>query len=468
MRTTGRLRMARRGAVVGSPRRALTAFLVVAVLALVVVSAGAAVISQRIARDNALAEAQRSAERMAEFLVAPVLDDALAGVPGRWEELDRRMDNRLEDRSIKAVFIWSDKGEVLYSSDDQLVGSMAPLTPELMSAIHGTAVSDIEPHAELTFVGEGAEPLLEVYAPVATTGDPKALELYLDADSIDRQADLLRGQMIPLAVGSLLALQLVQVPIAVSLFRRVRRQDVERADLLARNLTASDRERRAIAADVHDGPVQHLAGVSYALAALRSSLAPEKQGGLDRMVTAVREAVASLRRLIVDLYPPDLSGAGLATALEDMAEAARATGLVVEVETAPLPDLTNEDSAAAVYRTAKEALANIEKHAGATTVWLRLRPTELRGRPAVQLRVEDDGVGFPDSLSDGRPGGHIGLRLMADRARDVDGVVRLAPREGGGASVTLVVPAGDAGDPQLWGGDSPTAPGGSTPTRQRG
>jgi two-component system NarL family sensor kinase len=77
--------MARReGAVVGSPRGALTAFLLVAVLALVVVSAGAAVISQRIARASALAEAQRSTERMAEFLVAPILDDALDGVPGRW------------------------------------------------------------------------------------------------------------------------------------------------------------------------------------------------------------------------------------------------------------------------------------------------------------------------------------------------------------------------------------------------
>jgi len=467
--------MARReGAVVGSPRGALTAFLLVAVLALVVVSAGAAVISQRIARASALAEAQRSTERMAEFLVAPILDDALDGVPGRWEELDRRMDNRLQDQSIKAVFVWSHEGEVLYSSDDQLVGSIVAPTPELLSAIDGTVVSDIESSPELAFVGNGSEPLLEVYAPVATAGDPKALELYLDADTIDRQAMLLRGQMIPLAVGSLLALQLVQVPIAVSLFRRVRRQDVERADLLARNLTASDRERRAIAADVHDGPVQHLAGVSYGLAALRSSLTPEKQGGVDRMVAAVREAVASLRRLIVDLYPPDLSGAGLAVALEDMAETARVTGLVVEVQTAPLPDLTNEDSAAAVYRTAKEALANIEKHYGASHVWLGLRPTELRGRPAVQLRVEDDGVGFPDTLSDGRAGGHIGLRLMADRARDVDGVLHLAPREDGGASVTLVVPAGEPGglddldDPQLWGSDFPTTPGGSSPSPQRG
>jgi|tagenome__1003787_1003787.scaffolds.fasta_scaffold20964531_2 two-component system NarL family sensor kinase len=440
-RRTGR----RRGSPhAGHPGRDLAAFLLVAVVTLVAVAAGTAVFSERVARASALAEAERSAVRMAQFLIAPILEEALAGVPGRWEELERRVQNRLEDQSVKALFIWTSTGEVLYASDEELIGSVLDPTPELRTAAAGNVVADVKAQSELNFAGEGEQPLVEVYAPLPGTSRPLALELYLSNDGIERQAMLLRGQILPLAVGALLVLQLVQVPIAVSLVRRVRRQDVERASLLARNLTASDNERRAIAADVHDGPVQELAGVSYGLSALRDSVAPERRSAVDRMVAATRDAVESLRRMIIDLYPPDLSGAGLPDALEDLAAAARRRGLVVTVRSSALPDLST-DAAATIYRTAKEALTNIEKHSGATYVWLDLQPDELRGRPAVRLCVDDDGVGFPATRPDHRSNGHIGLRLMADRAADLGGDLRLENRDGGGASLTLVIPADGPG-----------------------
>src|SRR3954453_8675051 len=91
----------------GHPGRDLAAFLLVAVITLVAVAAGTAVFSERVARASALAEAERSAVRMAQFLIAPILEEALAGVPGRWEELERRVTNRLEDQSVKALFIWT-------------------------------------------------------------------------------------------------------------------------------------------------------------------------------------------------------------------------------------------------------------------------------------------------------------------------------------------------------------------------
>jgi two-component system, NarL family, sensor kinase len=417
-------------------RRELAAFCATALLALLVVSAGTIWLSERIARTNALAEAERAADRLGALLVAPVLTDALAGVPGRWAELDRDVRNRMSDGSVTKMVVWRADGEILYASDPSLIGRDIEPSAELRAAIGGETVSDVDETPETG--GEGA--LLEVYTPLHVPGEQLAFEAYFAYEGIDRQAALLRGEIIPMAIGALVLLQVVQIPIAVSLARRVRRQQAERAALMQRSVEASDRERRTIAADVHDGPVQDLAGVSYALSALRSSLPEDRQPTVDKLVGAIRHAVQSLRRLMVDIYPPDLSGSGLGAAITDAAEPLRAEGVTVLIDAGPLPELTPE-AAAVLYRTAKEALANVAHHAGATHTWITLEETQLAGTPSVRLEIADDGVGFPAGGTDRRHEGHLGLSLLRDRVVDLGGTVVLGERDGGGAVLTAVVPA---------------------------
>jgi signal transduction histidine kinase len=419
-------------------------FLVIAVLTLLAAVGATVAVSGHIARQNALDEAESTVVRMDTYVVGPVLQEAYAGKPGRWEELDRRVADRLRDQSLKAVFVWSTSGQVLYSSDASLVGRTVPMTDELSEALHGTVTSEVEPHPEVPFAGMGDRPLLEVYAPMTLAGRPAAIETYFSSTSLDHQAGLLRLQILPLAVGALLLLQLVQTPITVSLVRRLHRQQADYADLLARSLTASERERRAIAADVHDGPVQELAGISYGLDALRTTVPAASHSAIDRMVTAVRETVWSLRRLIVDLYPPDLSPQGLTTALDDMAEQARRQGVEVEVEVDPTLALTPE-LAAVVYRTTKEALVNVVKHAGATQAWIRVHGMRGAESEAVVLAILDDGRGFSDSALTHRVDGHLGLRLMSDRVAEAGGVLTVATRPEGGAAVSAVLPLGGVG-----------------------
>jgi signal transduction histidine kinase len=213
---------------------------------------------------------------------------------------------------------------------------------------------------------------------------------------------------------------------------------------MARTLDASEQERRAIAADLHDGPVQDLAGVSYALGALQLSMPAEQHATADRLVGTIRHAVASLRRLMVEIYPPDLSGPGLADALRDLVEPLRAQGLTASVDAGPLPPLPPA-VAAAVYRTAKESLANVATHAEAEHVWVRLEETTDERGPAVLLEIADDGVGFPDDGIDRRTEGHLGLRLVIDRVAHLGGRVDLGRRAEGGAVVTAVVPLDHAG-----------------------
>lgn len=417
--------------------RELAAFCAIALLVLLAVSAGTVWLSERIARTNALEEAEGNAGRLAEYLVAPVLADALAGIPGRWEELDRDARNRMRDGSVTRMVVWRATGEIVYSTEPGQQGETLPPSDGLLAAIGGATVSDVDEQPETT-AGGAPQALMEVYTPLEVPGEQLAFEAYFAYDRIDREAARLRGEIIPMAIGALVVLQLVQVPIATSLARRVRRQEAERTALVQRNVEASDRERRAIAADVHDGPVQDLAGVSYALSALRGSLPEERQPTVDKLVGAVRSAVQQLRRLMVDIYPPDLSGPGLGVAIADAAEPLRTAGVEVLMDAAPLPDMT-PDAAAVLYRTAKEALANVAHHAQAKTAWITLEETVLHGAPAVRLEIADDGVGFPAS-TDRRAEGHLGLSLLRDRILDLGGTVTLGDRLGGGALLTAVVP----------------------------
>ena len=419
----------------------ILAFVVVPLVVLVAVASMTVLVSERIARSNAVADAEGIATRFTRLLLTPRLGDALNGDLSRLDELREMVSQRLSDGSITYLVVWSASGYILFSSVEAEEGDHYPLSDDLRAALGGQTVSAVDEDPEPSYQGLVPGPMVEVYVPTTADGEPVVVEVYFAYDGIEEQAALLRGELIPLAVGALVVLELVQLPIATALARRVRRQETERAELLKLSLTASERERRSLAADVHDGPVQELAGASYALGALRTSLPAERRPDADRLIAALRRAVHSLRRLMVDLYPPDLSGAGLADAFDDLAAPLRTDGVEVIIHSVPVPDL-GRDNAAVLYRTAKEALMNIAKHASASRVWVFLGPADDGADSAVRLDIEDDGVGFPVTGARGPEAGHLGLRLLEDRIRDVGGTLQLRDRPEGGAALTAVVPSG--------------------------
>jgi signal transduction histidine kinase len=192
--------------------------------------------------------------------------------------------------------------------------------------------------------------------------------------------------------------------------------------------------------------VQDLAGVSYALSALRMRL-PEDQGSsVDRMVGAVRSAVASLRRLMVDIYPPDLSGPGLVPAIEDLAGTVQEKGIDAEVVAGDVPQMP-QATAAVLYRSAKEALANVVRHSGAESVRIELGLSEAAGGGCVRLTVADDGRGLASVNGDGLPlsqeddrDHHLGLRLIRDRVVEAGGTLVVLSRPEGGTVLQVDVP----------------------------
>jgi signal transduction histidine kinase len=243
----------------------------------------------------------------------------------------------------------------------------------------------------------------------------------------------------PVAIGGLVALELVQIPLAWSLARRLRDRQRERERLLRQALEASDTERRRIASDLHDGVVQDLAGVAYSLAgSSRSTQLPAPTAALlDSSAEQVRDSIKSLRSLLVDIYPPKLDDAGLASALTDLVAGAQHRGVETRLDTDGLPEPLPQQVSRVLWRAAQEAVRNAITHAHASTLTV-----VAAGRDGVAtLDVVDDGRGFaPAELPQRVDEGHVGLRGLTDLVRDAGGDVRVQSAPGAGTRVHVEVP----------------------------
>jgi signal transduction histidine kinase len=256
-------------------------------------------------------------------------------------------------------------------------------------------------------------------------------------------------------LSSLLALIILLSGVGWLLLIRSRRVRAERERMMERALAASDEERRRIAATLHDGVVQQLVAASFIAAGQAQHAAADGDGGraesLQSVAATVRDSVAGLRSLLVDIYPPSLRSAGLASALHDLASGASGHGAAVVADVdAEVADAAPEKQQEVMFRIAQEALRNALRHAEAAHITLRLAasPDEAgqdgtgldgagRDETAV-LEVIDDGRGF-DGRGVGGPGaageGHFGLRLMTDAATHGGGQLALLSAPGAGTRI---------------------------------
>ncbi|HSL64094.1 MAG TPA: histidine kinase, partial [Gaiellaceae bacterium] len=226
---------------------------------------------RHLGRSEAIREARAVAALAAEGVVEPNLEDALLeGDPAAVARLDRVVQERVLSDSIVRVKIWTRDGRIVYSDEPRLIGSRYRLAEDDREAFETGAVnaelSDLSGPENRFERPEGE--LLEVYQRIRTpSGTPVLFELYERFDSVVASGRRIWTSFLPALLGALLLLWLVQVPLAYRLARRVQEGHAERELLLRRALDASNDERRRIAADLHDGVVQDLAGISYSLAA---------------------------------------------------------------------------------------------------------------------------------------------------------------------------------------------------------
>jgi signal transduction histidine kinase len=426
-------------------------------LVLVLVGLGAGAVSRSVAQQQALSESGRATRALANLVVAPLLPAYLDRRAGAGEALDQALAYGLAQGPLDEVTIWRGDGFVEYSTQAAATGHRRSPPPEVIKAVEGTPSTGLEgaggartPPPTSRSASPASTPsrprtaTVKVYVPMTLPGRPAlAFEASYDYQPVRDITDELLTRFLPLILVPLILLQLIQLPAALSLASRLRRKEDERAQLFARALEVSDRERARFAADLHDGPIQDLAGVGYALGAVAPAVRVEHGAMMERIQQAVQRSVESLRSLMTDLYPPDLHSGTLAGAIEGLAQPLRDAGIQVDLNLNELPAALDRETAVTLYRVSREVLTNVLKHAQATHV--TLTATTLTGAvpgegDRVRLAVADNGVGTDVRRIDRRREGHLGLRLVIDRVHNSGGRLNLTSAPGRGTRVEAELP----------------------------
>jgi PAS domain S-box-containing protein len=213
----------------------------------------------------------------------------------------------------------------------------------------------------------------------------------------------------------------------------LRRTMEDRRQLLLRLEDAQEEERRRIASDIHDDPIQVMSAADIRAQALAHQIEdPELRQEAEELRDVIRSSVERLRHLLFELRPPALDREGLVPALR---ACLGEEDPVPEIEDA-LPFDPPSELRAILFRIAQEAIANARKHASATRIHVSI--AALDG--GVRLVITDDGLGFDVGVIESPEPGHIGLPTMIERAQLAGGGCEVHSAPGRGTMVSAWLP----------------------------
>jgi signal transduction histidine kinase len=219
----------------------------------------------------------------------------------------------------------------------------------------------------------------------------------------------------------------------------LKKLQVERGQLLDRTVQATEQERKRIAVELHDGPVQRLTALDLKLTWIGGEVERGQMqvtGQLQNVQSLLREQIGQLRQMMTQLRPPILDERGLEAALRDhLVSPEERLKLQVSVEASLLTRLASAQEII-LYRVAQEAVANVLKHAQAEHAWLTLQ--ERSGQ--VLLEIKDDGVGFDPLLASRSRNGHFGILGMRERVEMAGGTWDIQSAPGQGTLVRASLP----------------------------
>lgn len=195
-------------------------------------------------------------------------------------------------------------------------------------------------------------------------------------------------------------------------------------------------ERQDLSEHLHDGALQYVLAARMDLEDLDGVVDP---GVYDRLDQALTTTARLLRSTVSELNPAVLASSGLVPALVDLAaESGRRGGFTVTTGFQDWPEGTRTTADALLFATARELLANVVKHAAASTVTITLSLRDSQAR----MSVADDGRGIAaGEAADKLAQGHIGLNSRRVRIEAAGGSLRVLPRTIRGTLVETVLPA---------------------------
>jgi two-component system, NarL family, sensor histidine kinase DegS len=214
------------------------------------------------------------------------------------------------------------------------------------------------------------------------------------------------------------------------------------SDVQMRIVEALEAERSRLAQEVHDGPAQTLSNAIFQVEYLEGIVAKDTQLArteLRFLREQLRRELGSVRTFISQLRPPVLDELGLTGAVTDAVGRMTAlTGIPIRVDLAAPSTRLTETQQTVVLRVVQEALQNVRKHSGASSVVVA---SEMEGDDWL-LSVRDDGRGFDVGAVAARGRRNFGLQFMQERAELIGARFEVHSRPDGGTLVRLAIPVG--------------------------
>jgi PAS domain S-box-containing protein len=203
-------------------------------------------------------------------------------------------------------------------------------------------------------------------------------------------------------------------------------------------LEISDREQQRLAQELHDGICQHLTAVAFMARSVGLRLKNHRVvevKDIEKIAELVNNAATDTRNLSRALHRFDVDAAGLVEALEDLVDR-EMWRTPCRLEIKPSFRVDDDTAAAHLYRIAREAVINANKHAQAKQIVVKLERSQRR---QLVLSVTDDGVGVPQARNGARG---LGFHIMNYRAGLMGGQLKIESPEKGGTRVACYVPDG--------------------------
>jgi PAS domain S-box-containing protein len=202
-------------------------------------------------------------------------------------------------------------------------------------------------------------------------------------------------------------------------------------------LEISDREQQRLAQELHDGICQHLTAVAFMARSVGLRLKNHRVievKDIEKIAELVNNAATDTRNLSRALHRFDVDAAGLVEALEDLVDR-EMWRTPCRLEVKPSFHLDDDTVASHLYRIAREAVINANKHAQAREIVVALRGW----RKGMVLSVTDDGAGVQKARNVARG---LGFHIMNYRARLMGGQLKIESPEKGGTRVACYLPDG--------------------------
>jgi PAS domain S-box-containing protein len=200
-------------------------------------------------------------------------------------------------------------------------------------------------------------------------------------------------------------------------------------------LAISDREQRRLGQELHDSLCQHLSAIAFMARSVALRLEKHRVievGDIEKIAELINDGVTEARTIARGLHPVEMEPPGLVTAL---AALVKQRHWPVRCRLEADEEISVQDATAALhlYRIAREAIINANKHASAREILVRMR----HSTKGIELSVIDDGVG----ISANPPlGSGMGFHIMQYRARSIGARLEIKPIKPHGTRVTCYVP----------------------------